>query len=118
MSEIAISEQLKQETVLAQLGRLACHFPNSGHTKESMKVVAVDWFKEFEAIPDSGFVRVIDEVLREVRYFPVIADIWNATKKSGLCDRCDYKVHCSADKKRKKDFGKDCDSFVTTGGKR
>lgn len=112
MNEITIAEKLKQKTVLQQLGRLASHFPNSGHTKESMQVVAVDWFKEFKTIPDDGFVNLIDEVLRHTRFFPVIADIWAATKNVGLCDKCKYRNICDMKKKNEKDFGKTCGSCI------
>jgi len=77
-----------------------------------MKVVAVDWFREFKSIPDSGFVRVIEEVLREARYFPVMADLWNASKKTGLCERCKYRNLCTPKKKYDKDFGETCDSCI------
>jgi hypothetical protein len=91
---------------------LACHFPNSGHTTKTMKVVTVDWFREFNRIPDQGFVQVVDEALRVIHYFPVIADLWDAAKKTGLCDRCKYRNFCSAQKKYEKDYGKTCDSCV------
>ncbi len=57
------------------MGRLACHFPNSGHTKESLEVVATDWYKEFSGMTCQSFIDTIDETLRIVRFFPTIKDI-------------------------------------------
>lgn len=71
---------MRPETVLAQIGRLACHFPNSGHDETTMKVVAKDWFTEFSQSADSSFVAAIDEVLRKAIFFPTIADIVKAYK--------------------------------------
>ncbi len=63
-----------------QLTRLACHFPNSGHTTNSLKVVAEDWYEEFKWLSDSRFIETMKKVKRKSRFFPVIADISDAEK--------------------------------------
>lgn len=42
------------------LTRLASHYPNSGHTKETLKIVAEDWFLTFkENLTDRAFVEAV-----------------------------------------------------------
>jgi len=75
-------------------------------------LVAVDWYKEFNTISDCGFVRIVDNVLRSSRFFPVIADLWEASRKTGLCEKCHYSKVCTSEKKYSKGFGETCDSFI------
>jgi len=87
MAEITKEIQLNPQTVLVQLGRLACHYPNSGHTEDSLKVVAEDWYDEFKGISDRHFINIIKQVRRSARFFPVVADLCTAKEETSEVDK-------------------------------
>jgi len=110
--DLSISTKLRKETVVAQLGRLACHYPNSGHTSETIRVIAADWYNEFKNVPDEGFVAIIDKTIRTARFFPAIADLIANMETVGFCDNCIYRKLCDAEKKCRLKHGQNCDAYI------
>lgn len=56
--------------------RLSCHFPKSGHTNDTLRVVAEDWYGEFSGrVSDEKFKEAVKAVKRTCKFFPVIADL-------------------------------------------
>jgi hypothetical protein len=75
------------------LTRVSAHFPNSGHTKQTLKIVAEDWFYTFnKRLTDRAFIEAVTVARRKCKFFPTEMDIFDVT---GLnpemdCEKCDY----------------------------
>ena len=64
-------------TVQKCLIRLNAHYPESGHTAKTIKIVAEDWYEDLQVkhISDERFIALAKEARRENTFFPKIADI-------------------------------------------
>lgn len=68
---------LKLITVQKCLIRLNAHYPESGHTAKTIKIVAEDWYEDLQSkhISDERLIALVKEARRENIFFPKIADI-------------------------------------------
>lgn len=101
-------------TVLTQITRLASHYPNSGHTVQTLAVVAEDWFDEFKDMPEALFLRMIRGAMKWCLFFPTMADLTKSDKKDKRCDKCIYTKKCDESKKNRLGYGDKCDSCITS----
>jgi hypothetical protein len=61
------------------LTRTAAHYPNSGHTPKTLKIVAEDWFHSFDGkLTDRSFIEAISIVRRKSNFFPTESEIFEA----------------------------------------
>lgn len=98
------------------LTRTAAHYPNSGHTKNTLAIVAEDWFDTFYSrLTDRAFIDAVTVARRKGRFFPTEKDVFEA---AGIppdidCGKCQYGRRGTCDNKTKKGFevGR-CQSYV------
>ena len=63
-----------------ELANLSCHYPESGHTPKTLKVISVDWFEAFGRLNDFQFKELVKEAKMKCGFFPKIADISESAK--------------------------------------
>lgn len=92
---------------------MSAHYPNSGHSLKTVKIIADDWFRNFGEVPEAIFVNLIDDIIDTKKFFPVIGDVKDAMATMGLCSTCIYRENpnCDAAKKHRMNMGKDCGAF-------
>ena len=68
------------ELILETLLGLLTHFPNSGHSAQSMILIAPDYQEDFEAegMTPINFIAAAKEARRRTSFFPTSADIIKA----------------------------------------
>lgn len=54
---------------------MSAHYPEAGHSAQSLKVIADDFFQEFTSWSQEEFFIACKEHLRIGRFFPKIADL-------------------------------------------
>ncbi len=70
--DLTLTQSLKPATVAEMLIRLSYHYPNSGHTKETLKIVAEDWFHTFKGkVTDRAFVEAVNFARRKGKGYPL-----------------------------------------------
>ena len=106
--DLILTKKLKKETVIGMATRTSSHYPNSGHTVETLSVVAEDWYETFkDRLTDEGFISAITKARRTSAFFPTEKNILDAATGSLIpeCEKCDYfvrdscaggKVNCQA----------------------
>lgn len=75
------------------LTRTASHYPNSGHTTDTLSVLAEDWYETFkDRFTDRAFIDAVTEARRGNRFFPTETDIFDQTGRhpNASCGRCQY----------------------------
>lgn len=78
------------------LTRTAAHYPNSGHTTDTLSVVAEDWYETFKSkVTDRAFIEAVTRARRNSRFFPTEKDIFNSLSVDPemSCDVCDYNTN-------------------------
>ena len=89
--DLIFTEKLKKETVIGMLTRTAAHYPNSGHTIETLSVVAEDWYETFkDRLTDQAFIGAISQARRQSAFFPTEKNVFDAAGGS-LVRACAWK---------------------------
>ena len=69
--------------------RLAAHYPSSGHTAQTLKVVAEDWYATFkDRLSNSAFIAVVTAARRKCKFFPTEKDLLEIRDRMNLCGTC------------------------------
>lgn len=101
------------------LTRTAAHFPNSGHTAKTLKIVAEDWFYSFSGkTTDRAFIEAITVARRKSKFFPSEADVFEVlgVNPSHDCKVCQYYKGGNCANLKKPGFeAKFCGSFLQFG---
>ena len=107
---------MKAETVVEMLTRTAAHYPNSGHTAQTLKIVAEDWFYTFNGkMTDRAFIEAITIARRQGKFFPSEADVLAAIGAEGAhsCKGCGYYDSGMCANLKKEGFDPDkCGSYL------
>lgn len=90
---------------------MSAHFPSSGHTEQTIKVISEDWHDELKnLVPDERFVYVMKLIRKETRFFPCLADFLRVNRDNtfqGSCSICVYKLNGLCEKNNEcKNFAK------------
>lgn len=89
---------LQPQTVIKTLVRLLSHYPNCGHSEETLQVVAEDWYETFhQNYTDAEFVEAVKVARRQCRFFPTEKDVFGEEsarggKKRCARDRCEHQA--------------------------
>ncbi len=113
---LTLTQSLKAETVAEMLTRTAAHYPNSGHTPKTLKIVAEDWYYTFKGqLTDRGFIEAITKARRLGKFFPTEADIFAASglNSSKVCKDCEYYNHGKCPNLKKEGYPEKCTAFST-----
>lgn len=88
--------ELTQEEALTTLVALSMHYPNSGHTPDSLAVVAQDVAQDMaaEGVSAYEFRAAIAECRRSCKFFPAVPDILEAHRR--LCAAAPQGEDCLA----------------------
>ena len=116
--DLTLTQSLKPETVAEMLTRTAAHYPNSGHTRDTLKIVAEDWFHTFNGkLTDRAFVEGITLARRSSKFFPTEAEIFKSVNvdPEHECKVCSYFNDGNCANIKKAGFNTQlCTSFIST----
>lgn len=118
--DLVLTQPLKPSTVAEMLTRTAAHYPNSGHTANTLKIVAEDWFHSFaEKTTDRAFIEALTVARRNSKgFFPSELDVFVVLgiNPSHDCKVCQYYQNGNCINLKKEGFqpGK-CTSFLEQG---
>ena len=63
------------------------HYPESGHTRETLEIIAEDYYEAFKDSSGGSLELTYKVILKECRFFPKIADFKEHWQSDGLRDR-------------------------------
>lgn len=68
------------KTIQESLIGLNAHYPDSGHTLKSLRLIAEDWVEDFASFTTEKFIFSVKYARRHCGFFPKTSDIFRASE--------------------------------------